>query len=134
MSLLPKKIKESNGAKYITKILKDNRIEFIKEVSLKQFGSDRDLRLDFLICQNNFPLFAIEYNGIQHYRTLKTAYFGGHNGRIKRRANDRVKRNFCWNLGIPIIDIPYTENEEQIQETILYFLDLFELIPNNKVV
>lgn len=31
---------------------------------------EQEFRLNFLICQNNFPLFAIELNGIQHYKIL----------------------------------------------------------------
>ena len=121
------KIKESNGVKYITELLVKNKIEFIKEVHLTTFGHDQDLRLDFLVCQNNHPLFAIEYHGIQHYKQLRNAYFGGYKGYRKRKQRDRIKHNYCWKIGLPIIAIPYTETEEQIEETVFHFLNLFEL-------
>lgn len=120
--------RESNGEKYITELLVANNIEFIKEVSLTRFGHEQDLRLDFVICQNNFPLFAIEYNGVQHYKPIRSAFFGGYEATRERLARDRIKRSFCWKVGLPIVDIPYTETENQIEETVLYFLRLFELI------
>lgn len=123
-----KKVRESNGAKFITNLLASQKIEFIKEVSMKTFGCDRDFRLDFVICQNNFPLFVIEFNGIQHYKYMRSEYFGGFKGSRERMKRDRIKREFCWSLGLPVIDIPYTETEEQISNTVLYFLKLYELI------
>lgn len=123
-----KTYRESNGAKLITEILVSNKIEFIKEVPLTRFGHERELRLDFLICQNNYPLFAIEFNGVQHFKTMKSDFFGGYEGSRKRKSRDRIKRNYCWKIGLPIIDIPYNDTDQQIEETVIYFLSLFELI------
>ncbi|MGE6415608.1 DUF2726 domain-containing protein [Planococcus kocurii] len=111
-----KNYRESQGAKYITKLLVDNDVEFIKEVSLSKFGFENTLRLDFLICQNNIPLFVVEYNGIQHYKPLRSAFFGGFKGFKERKSRDRLKRKSCWNVGLPVIDIPYTESEENIKK------------------
>jgi|GEM_PF-5142992 len=123
-----KEVRESHGAKFITNLLVSRNVEFIKEVSLKTFGYEMDLRLDFLICQNNFPLFAIEFNGIQHYKFVKSEYFGGYKGARERRKRDKLKREFCWSKGLPIVDIPYTETEEQITYTIFHFLKMYEII------
>jgi hypothetical protein len=122
-----KKYRESNGAKYITELLVANKIEFIKEVPLNRFNHEMDLRLDFVICQNNYPLFAIEFNGIQHYKPIKSDFFGGYKGFKERKKRDRIKREYCWSIGLPVVDIPYSETDEQIEETVLYFLRLFEL-------
>jgi hypothetical protein len=123
-----KKFRESNMAKYITELLISNKIEFIKEVRLTRFGYEQDLRLDFVVCQNNYPLFAIEFNGLQHYKTIRNDFFGGYKGAKERKIRDRNKREHCWNIGLPVVDIPYKETEKQIEETIHYFLRLFELI------
>lgn len=122
------KIKESEGSKIITEVLTSNKIEFVKEVSLTRFGYNRDLRLDFVICQNNYPLFAIEFNGIQHYKHLKSQYFGGYKGAKERILRDKIKREYCWEMGLPIVDIPYSDTKDQIQSTVLYFLSLFEIL------
>lgn len=127
-----KKTRESNGAKYITELLVAQGIEFIKEVPLSSFGHEHDLRLDFVICQNNYPLFVIEFNGVQHYKPIRNAYFGGYEGFKRRRLRDRIKRDYCWKIGLPVIDIPYSDTEEQIAGTLHYFLRLFEL--NNDII
>ncbi len=118
----------SNGEKYITELLSSLKIEFIRELSLKRFGHKQDLRLDFVILQNNYPLFVIEFNGIQHYRPLRSEFFGGYKGFKVRKKRDWIKRTHCWKIGLPVVDIPYSETEEQIRETILYFLNLYELV------
>ncbi|EJR45089.1 hypothetical protein IIM_05051 [Bacillus cereus VD107] len=123
-----KKYKESNGAKLITELLIKHKITFTKELSLKTLGFEHDFRMDFVVCQNKYPLFVIEYNGIQHYKYMKSEYFGGFKGSRERMLRDKIKRNFCWGIGLPVIDIPYSETDEQIKETLLYFLNLYELI------
>lgn len=123
-----RKSKESKGVKYITKLLADKKVEFIKEVSLDRLGHDSKKRLDFLVCKNHYPLFAIEFNGIQHYKLIRNDFFGSYKGHKNRNTSDKIKREFCWSVGLPVIDIPYTETEEQIKETIYYFLDLFNAL------
>jgi hypothetical protein len=121
----------SNGEKYISQILVDNNVEFLREVPLNRFGLEQTLRIDFLVCQNNFPLFVIEFNGVQHFRVIKSDYFGGYQEYRKRKQRDKIKRDYCWGIGLPVVDIPYSETDEQIEETVLYFLRLFELISEN---
>ncbi|MGX5705874.1 DUF2726 domain-containing protein [Bacillus cereus] len=120
--------KESYGAEFITHFLIKNDIVFIKELSLKKLGFEYDYRMDFVVCQGKYPLFVIEYNGIQHYKYMKSEYFGGFKGSRKRMLRDKIKRNFCWGIGLPVVDIPYSETNNQIEETIIYFLKLYELI------
>ncbi|KZE67946.1 hypothetical protein AWM68_17390 [Fictibacillus phosphorivorans] len=119
--------KESNGAKFITNFLTSNKVEFIKEVPIDRFGFSENYRMDFLICKNNHPLFFIEFNGVQHYKLIRNDFFGSYKGFKERNSRDRYKRDCCWKIGIPVIDIPYTETEEQMGETIIYFLKLFEI-------
>lgn len=123
-----RKNRESNGAKLITELLANRNIEFIKEVSLKRFSFDRDLRFDFLICKNNFPLFAIEYHGIQHYKNLKSKHFGGPRAFKDRKERDSAKKAIAEQNGLPILEIPYTFTDEQIEVEIHKYLKLFELV------
>ena len=122
-----KKIRDSHGAKFITKLLEKKRIEFVKEFNLKRFGTNRDLFLDFLVCKNHYPLFVIEFNGKQHYYPQRSAFFGGYSGHSERKKRDWIKRKECWSMGLPVIDIPYTESEEQIEYTINYFLEIYKI-------
>lgn len=117
----------SNGEELVSAILEKNKIEFIREVNMERLGYEYKLRLDFVVCQNKIPLFAIEYNGIQHYKYLRSKYFGGYQGARELRKRDKGKREFCWKIGLPVIDIPYSESEEQVEKTVLFFLELFEI-------
>lgn len=49
-------------------------------------------------------------------------------GYRNRKRLDRIKRAFCWSIGLPIVDILYNEAEDQINETVCYFLRLFDVI------
>lgn len=40
---------------------------------------------------------------------------------------DKIKRVQSWKAGIPLIEIPYTEGENEIESTIEYFLGLYGL-------
>ena len=122
-----RKNRESKGAKLITELLATRNIEFIKEVSLKRFSFDRDLRFDFLICKNNFPLFAIEYHGIQHYKNLKSKHFGGPTAFKDRKDRDNDKREVAEQNGLPLLEIPYKYTNEQIEVEVQKYLHLFEL-------
>ncbi|CAM4023253.1 DUF2726 domain-containing protein [Lederbergia lenta] len=122
-----RKSKESHGANLITDLLEEKKIQFVKEMCLDRLGSEKRLYLDFLVCKNHYPLFAIEFNGKQHYSPLRNEFFGGPKGFAERKKRDWIKRKTCWNIGLPVVDIPYTESKEQIQETMDYFLDLFEV-------
>lgn len=121
---------ESNGAKFITSLLAAHNIEFMKEVNLKRFSPVHDLRMDFLICKNNHPLFVIEYHGIQHYKNVSPKYFGGPKGLKERKQRDSLKMEVCHKHGLPLIEIPYNYSNEEIEEEVLRYLELYELLSN----
>ncbi|TCI42989.1 DUF2726 domain-containing protein [Exiguobacterium sp. SH1S1] len=119
--------RESKGSKYITELLSLNNVEFVKEVSMKNLGYEGERRLDFLVVDNNLPMFAIEFHGIQHYKKIRNSFFGGIEGHRSRVERDRIKKGQCWNSGIPLIEIPYTESEDEIRYTVEYFLNVYGL-------
>ena len=50
---------------------------------------------------------ALEYNGKQHYKFVK--YFHKTKERFeKQKERDSLKRKYCKDLGIKLIEIPYT--------------------------
>lgn len=57
---------------------------------------------------------CIEYQGEQHYKSIE--YFGGDDGFRIRQMHDKIKRNYCKDNNIYLIEIPYWEydNIEQI--------------------
>jgi hypothetical protein len=70
-------------------------------------GSRHNLELD---CYNDQLRLAVEYNGAQHYKYIpyfhknKEAFYN-------QKYRDELKRLRCKELGIVLIDIPYTENK-----------------------
>ena len=104
--------KDSNGEirarKYLetrfNKLFPKNRPDFmINQVT----GSKYNLELD---CYNNELRLAVEYNGAQHYNYIpffhknKEAFYN-------QKYRDEIKRIRCKELGITLIEIPYTEDK-----------------------
>lgn len=62
---------------------------------------------------------CIEYNGEQHYKSVK--YFGGQETLIKIQKRDKIKQDFCENNNMKILIIKYNENLYNKIKTILNF-------------
>lgn len=92
-------------------ILKKNNIKylydctFFKDLKLPSGGIGR---YDFILLDDNFhPYRLIEYDGEQHYRAIE--YFGGEENFKKLQKNDKVKNEYAKRHNLPLIRIPYTE-------------------------
>ena len=75
------------------------------------------LKFDFAVLDNDDkPLFQIEYQGEQHYKSVK--YFGGDKDFAIRVYHDALKQSYCEDNDIPLLIIPYWEydNIEKILE------------------
>ena len=111
----------SHGEILIAKVLEQLNIEFIKEYSFKDLKSISGvkLRFDFFL-----PLYntIIEYQGRQHYEDVG-GVFGGKEKFKRQIMNDSLKRNYCKNKEIKLIEIPYTDlskiNTSYLQERII---------------
>lgn len=63
---------------------------------------------DFAVFDDSGNLdFLIEYQGIQHYQAKSK--FGGSRGLYQQQYNDNLKRRFCMEHGITLIEIPYSD-------------------------
>ncbi|GEM_PF-1261355 len=71
----------------------------------------RPLRLDIYIKELTI---AIEYQGAQHF--LPIDFFGGKEGLLLRQKLDRIKKLKCKSQGIPLIEIRYDEDIEDVLE------------------
>ena len=106
-----------NEAK-IQNILEFHKILFIKQKTFRQCKNKRLLKFDFYLPNYNL---CIEYQGEQHYQNIKR--FGGTREFIKRKNRDDIKRLFCYNEHIDLLEIPYW-NSDNIEEIILKKLKL----------
>lgn len=115
--------KESKGERLIRNILESLDITFKSEVTFKNLRIENNakLRCDFVIYKDNKPILVIEYNGEQHYKPVEI--FGGVEGYKLTKKRDEIKRNILRKQGIQVVDIPYTETDEQVKSTIGYYVD-----------
>jgi hypothetical protein len=110
---------ESRGESYISNILTDLGITFIRQHKFKDCKGDkgrkycRRLPFDFYLPEYNT---MIEYDGRQHFEPISK--FGGEEGFNKLRRNDEIKNEYCRNRNITMIRIPYTMPKDNISQYI----------------
>ena len=86
----------------------------------------------FLGCKNIHPLFfdfylpeynlCIEYQGAQHYKPVER--FGGEKSFKKNQLRDQIKKDYCSENEIFLLEIPYTiRSKEDIESYITYILN-----------
>lgn len=102
--------KNSKGEERILNFLIDNNINYKRQYSFSDLSRINPLRFDFAIFKNNTLFCLIEYQGEQHYQCIE--HWGGEKGLIQRQENDNLKKNYCINNNIKLIEIPYTEYKQ----------------------
>jgi len=96
--------KESHGEKIIRLFLYNRRIKFEQEKTFNECKDINCLRFDFYLPDYNI---CIEFQGRQHYSSIKQ--FGGEIGFNNSQKRDQIKREFCLNNSIYLVEIPYWE-------------------------
>jgi len=103
------KCKRSNGEKRIADFLDKNNIAYIPEYKIKECRNIFPLPFDFAVFKDNYLFCLIEYQGEHHY--IPKDYYGGYEEFIKRKHNDKIKKDYCKKNNIDLIEIPYWEYE-----------------------
>ena len=96
---------ESKGENIIDNYLKSVNINYIRQYKFDNCKNKRKLPFDFYIPDYNV---CIEYDGIQHYESVKR--FGGVDNLLKIQQKDKIKNEYCLNNNIRLIRIKYNEN------------------------
>ena len=101
----------SRGESLIANILKTNNVSYKREwtTDLKSRKGGA-LRFDFALYQDGKLFKLIEFNGKQHYTASNT--WGGEEALLERKENDSLKVSYCREKGIPLLVIPYWEEEK----------------------
>lgn len=99
--------RESKGEKTITKILKQNNINFEPQYKFNDCKYKDRLVFDFALINNNKVVGLIEYQGIQHYKPI--SIFGGEEAFKIQCEKDYIKRKYAKDNNIPLIEVPYYE-------------------------
>ena len=104
----------SKGENKIKDILSSLKIDFIQQKTFDNLKYKDNLKFDFFLPDYNC---CIEYNGIQHYKAVE--HFGGILQFKKQKEKDNIKRQWCKENNIQLIEIPYTDynkiNEDYIK-------------------
>lgn len=101
----------SIGATKILTLLTNNNINFIEEYSFIDLPKSR---YDFAIIENNQIIRLIEFDGEQHFKNIPR--WGGLELQQKR---DNIKNEYAISHNIPLVRIPYWEQENITIDLIL---------------
>lgn len=107
------KCNSSKGEREIRNYLKSKNIIFEEQ---KKFEDLNKLSYDFYLPEEKL---LIEYNGEQHYETIK--HFGGGERFVRQQQNDLLKSEYAKNNNLKLLTIPYWDYkiiEEILEENI----------------
>ncbi len=71
---------------------------------------------------------ACEYNGKQHYHFNSFMHNNSHSNFHNQKYRDNIKRKVCKQLGITLLEVPYTVKIDEIEEFIISKLKNYNLI------
>lgn len=97
--------KRSSGERKIRWLLTQNKIEFEEQKTFDGCKYKQLLLFDFYLPQYNL---CIEYQGRQHYKSEN--WYGGEKDFELRQIRDNIKREFCKNNNIDLLEIKYNES------------------------
>lgn len=105
--------RRSSREDLITTILQEQGIDYIPEYRFEDCKDAKALPFDFYLPTDRV---AIEYHGKQHYNP--TDFFGGEHAYEIRARHDQIKRKYCAQNNIRLLELPYTLTDEQITQQI----------------
>lgn len=62
---------------------------------------------------------AFEYNGIQHYKSIKKFFHRSRRTLKEQQQIDRLKKKRCHEKGVNLVEIPYTVNHKEMKRHII---------------
>ena len=102
----------SRGEREIAEYMRKHKIRYEIQYGFNDLVSGSPLKFDFAIFDNSNKLIAlIEYQGEQHFKSVD--FFGGEKKFARELMNDKLKRIYCKNKGIKLIEIPYWDSVEK---------------------
>lgn len=99
----------SLGEADIARYLEFNNIDYINEHVILECRNILPLPFDFATFKDGKLTSLIEFEGGQHYRSIEM--FGGDEGFAKRQRNDQIKRDYCKDNNIKLIEIPHWKQD-----------------------
>ena len=106
---------ESFGERQIRQWLDKNNIMYESQKVFKNCCNINTLPFDFYLPDYNV---VIEYQGEQHYKPID--YFGGEKNFKMQQKRDNIKREYCKNNNIRLLEIPYYDSVEEKLNNFLF--------------
>ena len=103
------KCNRSKGEQIIEDFLKYKKIEYKAQIKFSECKDKKKLSFDFGISKNNMMVGLIEFQGRQHYQSIEL--FGGDAALTLYQYHDILKRTYCLQNNIPLLEIPYTQKD-----------------------
>lgn len=111
----------SVGEKIIKNFLDESTISYTPQYKTEDCKNVNPLPFDFAIFKNKELYCLLEYHGIQHYE--KIDWFESEKyGFEYRKKNDKIKTTYCKTHNIPLIIIPYWEQQ-----------NIYEILVSNNI-
>ena len=101
--------KQSKGEKYIINWLEKNKILFFRQYKFKDCKDKRCLPFDFYLPNYNL---CIEFQGEQHFIDKPHFNKNKQSNYLILRKHDQIKRNYCKDNNIKLLEISYKDNIE----------------------
>lgn len=111
----------SKGEQKIENELLKTDFKIMKQYNFKDLKNGT-LRFDFAIFKNNNLIALIEYQGQQHYYPVE--HFGGEEKFNQQKENDILKRCYCKDNNIKLIEIPYWDYDKINLQYLLHKINL----------
>jgi hypothetical protein len=97
--------KESRGERAVKLVLDNCDVYYLRQFRFKNCKNILSLPFDFIFSTKQREVGLIEYQGEQHYKPILR--FGGEDALIQRQVLDQIKRDFCQERDLPLLEIPY---------------------------
>ena len=94
----------SRGQIKIRQLLQSADIKFEEEYRFEDF---RKYPFDFAVFGKQGLAFVIEFDGYQHM--VPVSHYGGERRFVEQQERDRIKTEWCMDIGVPLVRIPHNE-------------------------
>jgi len=117
----------SKGIKIIKECLDRKSVYYKTEEKFPNCKNKNELPFDVYLKKNNL---IVEFDGKQHFESV--SHFGGMEEFLIRNTNDQIKNTYCIENSIPLIRIPYWE-QDNIEYILDHVLGYFNIIHKHNV-
>ncbi len=111
------KCNKSKGEKLISELLEKRNIKYNEQYKFHDCRNKAPLPFDFYLSELNL---CVEFQGEQHYRVME--HWGGKSAYERVVINDRIKKEYCENKSIRLLEIPHNLNAVEIEKLLFTFI------------